>query len=445
MTISDRTAEFVEQVRFDDIPGETIQYTKELASKILAAMVVGAKTAAGRRTVAYARAHGGPAQASALGTGLKFSLEDAVFINGVTCHAAELENDQFPSATSDITIFPVTVPLAETLGASGQDLLTASAVGIEVMHRIGMFPLSSKGITDLPFYGVIGAAVGAAKLLKLNRDQIKSAIGLAVGRAGGYIVNFGTDAHYVESAGACQDGIKAAQLAQLGLTGTGDLEKWLTDLLRGTEFDLAKVAAGLGRPKWRVHETWVKKYPCCFLTHRHIDMILDLAAERSLRAEDVAGIVIHVGPVDNVCNRPDPGDPEDARFSFHHIIGAILADGDVNSGHFTEAALADERIKAARPKVKVVCHADWPAEFMSGTAKLEVAFADGSTVVRERVQAKGGPDEPLTETEIERLYRKYTGPVLAPELIDRSWEMIARLDELDRIDGLIELLNRPEA
>ena len=44
-----------------------------------------------------------------------------------------------------------------------------------------------------------------------------------------------------------------------------------------------------------------------------------------------------------------------------------------------------------------------PWQFMSGTAKIELALRDGSTVVKEKIQAKGGPDAPLTEAEVEFL------------------------------------------
>ena len=259
MAIMDQLAEFVYETDFDDIPEETVAFTKFLCSKIVAAMLLGARTRAGRRTAEYVSEHRGIDEVGIIGTGIRCQLEDAVFANGMTCHAAELEDDMFPSATSDITIFPVIFPLAEKLGLSGKALITASALGIEIMNRIGRFPLSGKGFTDLPFYGVIGAAITAGKAMNLNPDQLKCAVGIAIGRAGGFIVNFGTDAHYIESAGACKDGITAALLAEKGLTGNPDVERWLKDLLTGQKFDLREVTDNLGTPPWRVHEIWIKR------------------------------------------------------------------------------------------------------------------------------------------------------------------------------------------
>ena len=440
MALIDQIAEFIFKTDFGDIPEETVSYTKGLTSKIVAAMLAGAKTVAGERIVKYAAGSEPIGEAGAIGTGKRFSLEHAVFINGITSHAAELEDDQFPSATSDITIFPVVFPLAEKLGATGKELIAASAIGIEVMNRVGMFTSSSKGITDLPFYGVIGAAVTASKILKLNKEQIKNAIGISIGRASGYIVNFGTDAHYIESAGACRDGFMAAKLAQLGMTGSWDLERWIENVCRGTEYDISKIVDGIGKQKWRVHETWVKKYPCCFLTHRHIDMMLDILTKQKINESEIQKIEIHVGPVDYVCNRPDPKDTEDARFSFQHIIGSILVDGDIDSHHFTSERLIDEKIVSARKKVNVNCHPDWPAEFLSGTAKIEIVLHNGNIITEELVQARGGPKSPLTNSEFEYLFRKYTKPVIEAEKIERIWEMIDEIDKTENISDFISLL-----
>ncbi|NQU03236.1 MAG: MmgE/PrpD family protein, partial [Syntrophaceae bacterium] len=106
MALVDQIAEFVVDTEFENIPAETVSFTKHLASKIIAAMLTGSTTLAGRKTAEYVKSRQGPAEAGVIGAGFRCSLEDAVFFNGITSHAAELEDDQFPSATSDITIFP---------------------------------------------------------------------------------------------------------------------------------------------------------------------------------------------------------------------------------------------------------------------------------------------------------------------------------------------------
>lgn len=440
MAIMDQVAEFVYETGFDDIPEETVFYTKLLCSKIVAAMLSGATTTVGLGAIEYAESKGGNKETGVIGTGSRVSLEDAVFVNGITSHGAELEDDQFPSATSDITVFPVIFPLAEKNKLNGRQIIQASALGLEVMTRLGMFPLSSKGITDLPFYGVIGAAITAGKALNLTPTQLKSAVGISLGRASGYITNFGTDAHYIESACACRDGLMAAQLARLGMTGGTDIEKWLQDVCSGLTLDLEKVIHGLGQIPWYMHCIWIKKYPCCFLTHRHIDMMLEILAENDISYDTIEKIVIHVGPIDNTCNRPKPIDTEDARFSFHHIMSALMLDGEIDSYHFTEEKINDPRHQDAWRKVIVQNHPNWPAEFMSGEAKSEVFLSDGRTLVKKRIQAKGGPEFPLEVEEFHQLYQKYTRNVLSNEDIEQTWEMLVDLEKIEDLHTLLELL-----
>ena len=174
-------------------------------------------------------------------------------------------------------------------------------------------------------------------------------------------MNFGTDSHYVESAGACSDGLLAAELAKRDLTGTTDLEKWLReDVWQEGDLDLTPITAGLGDAPWRAHDTWVKKFPCCFLTHRHVDMMREVMAETRSTNDDISTIEVHTGPVDNICDRPAPTDTEDARFSFQHIIGCLILDGEIDSHHFTPPKVNNTAIAEAREKVSVTTHSDGP-------------------------------------------------------------------------------------
>jgi 2-methylcitrate dehydratase PrpD len=441
MALIDPLVEFVYDTSYKDLPEPTVTFTKQLLSKIVAAMLNGTKTRAGQRTMQYVKSMNGPEEVGVVGGGFRCALEEAVLVNGMTAHAAELEDDQFPSATSDITVFPVILPLAEKLPLTGKEVIESSALGLEIMNRIGMFPLSSKGITDLPFYGVIGAAITAGKALKLKPDQLKSAVGISMGKASGFIVNFGSDAHYIESASACRDGLMAARMAEKGLSGNPDLEKWLSDLHRGLRIDPSKIISDLGKPPWRIHGIWVKKYPCCFLTHRHIDMMTSILTDPDLSYTNIHKVEIDVGPVDYTCNRPEPKDTEDARFSFQHIMSALMLDGEIDSHHFSVEKLTDKKFEAARKKVSVINHPDWPPEFMSGVAKIKVTLDNGESISRQSPQALGGPDHPLNEKQFADLYRKYTKVILTAKDAERTLRLISNLEECEDLSAFLNAIN----
>lgn len=417
-TIAEVMGDFVANTGIGQIPPETVEFTKSVALKTFAGMVAGSSVGASRAVIEAIREMPTIQEAGVIGCGFRTSTENAILANAHFAHAAELEDDQFPSAASDITVFPVIFPMAERWKLSGEAVVESSALALEVMNRIGMFTLAYRGITDLPFYGVIGAAVVAAKALRLDPPEVGNAIGIAIGRAGGYIANFGTDAHYFESSMASRDGYFAALMAKKGMTGTGNIEGWLTRLHGREDLPLDRIVDGLGgKGRWHAHNLWIKKYPCCFLTHRQIDMMLSMRRKHGLTPEGVASVSVDVGPIDATCDRPNPKHVEDARFSFQHILAGALLEGDVGYANFDERRISDPAYGEIRRKIRVNVRSDWPAEFNSGVAKLTITTGDGRELVEERDQPLGGSNYPLDRKQFLDLYEKYTKGYFTADLI----------------------------
>lgn len=428
MSIEKQLVDFAVQTRLEDIPDRTIAFSKYLLAKITASMVKGSGTESGKKVLKYLAEEGGPDRSATLiGTDLRSSVEEASFVNGYFAHAAELEDDQFPSGTSDITVVPVIFSMIEKYGLSGRNVLEATTVAMEVMNRVGTYSLASKGIVELPFYGVIGGAISAGKAMGLGNQQMLGSIGIAMGRAAGLITNFGTDAHYIESALACRDGLLAAQLARNGMSGNPDVHTWLTNLLGPGNFDPNVIVGDLGK-NWRIHTVWIKKYPCCFITHRPIDIYKKMFAERRFRADQVVELTIEDNPVSKICDRPTPVHTDDARFSYQQALSAVLLDGDVDNQHFDPAMIDDPRFVASRKKVKVVIHDDWPRKFLTGPCRVTLKLDDGRQLTGEGETAGGAPDSPLSEQEVYLLVKKVLKPVMSEKEIDWVWNTIATLE-----------------
>ena len=442
MAVVRELSQFVYDTDINDIPEDVLEFGKFLLSKIVASMLSGSKTVSGQKFLSYIKEK--PRQADGAGIvgsqGMRVSLEDAVFTNGVFAHAAELEDDQFPSSTSDITVIPVVFPLADKFGLTGRDVVEATVLGLEVLNRVGMYPLASRGFVELPFYGVIGACITASKALKLSAPQISSALGIAMGRASGLISNFGTDAHYIESAVACRDGMLAALLAKRGMSGNPDIEGWLANLLGKGAVDTQRIIEGLGKT-WKIKNIWIKKYPCCFIIHRPIDILFRLMEQHGFSYDDIAQAVIHDGPVSIVCDRPDPAHTDEARFSFQHAVAAAMLYGDVVGDHFMQDKMEDAKFKEARSKIKLVIHDDFPAEFLSGTARLDIILKNGDEFSGEIDKAIGAPDSPLNSGQVQGLFDKITRNILSPSDIKWVWEQIINLDNITDLKPLMEKVN----
>ena len=217
--IAEKLAEFTVKTKYADIPSETIDFTKGLALKTVAGMLVGSSMLVGKNVIQSAVKRGHFPEVGLIGSGTKTSLWNAVLNNGIFAHAAELEDDSFLRGTAwDITSFPIYFPLSEKLALSGEELLEISAVGLEVHSRTTLFyPQGYLGLTVIP--GAMGPSAGVAKAFNLNKMQTMAAMGLALSSVPVAYVNFGTDAHYFETALHGLQALIAVELAQQGLAG----------------------------------------------------------------------------------------------------------------------------------------------------------------------------------------------------------------------------------
>jgi 2-methylcitrate dehydratase PrpD len=430
MKLIDRICDFVKNTTYNYLPADIVEFTKHLTLKTMAGMISGSQTESGFKMTNFIKNIDTSSEASVIGGSFKTSVEYAILANGHYAHAAELEDDQFPSATSDITVTPVIFPVAECFNLSGNKIIEATALALETMNRIGYFSLTPKGITDLPFYGVIGAAIATAKALDFDVEKIRNSIGIAIARASGYLVNFGTDAHYLESSMACRDGYLSAIFAKNGMTGLAnhsDISDWLKAIHSNIDLPIAELDKELGS-KWFIKNIWIKKYPCCFLTHRQIDMLSEIKKEYNISPDDVKYIELDVGPVDGTCDRPNPINIEDSRFSFQHILSGVLVEKEVDHKIFTLKKISDPLYRVSRQKIKVNIHDDWLPEFNSGIARITVRLKNDEQITKSSEQALGGPSRPLMQEQFIGLYEKYTKDIINKDIIKESCRFILDLE-----------------
>lgn len=444
MNIADRLATFVVETTLDDIPTDTVRFTKELALKTTAGMLAGSRLSDGRKFINHIKEKSTESEAGITGYNLRTSVENAVLANGFFAHVSELEDDQYPGPTSDITIFPVIYPLAEKLGLSGRELIEASVVGTEVMTRFSYFTqprTAERGFIPLPYYGVIGAGMVAAKALKLDKEKTKATLGLSFTQGTGSYANIGTVAHYLESAWSCRNGLVAAEMARIGYTSGTNLEKWLISLLGEDGVKLEEITNDIGKPPFFIHNIWVKKYPCCGLTHRQVDSLFMLVKEHEFTAGDVAEILVDVGITDyEACNRVNPADIESSKFSYQHILSAVMLDGEIDMDTFTDTKISDTKYKAFRPKIKIIAHPEWGGGSNAGVPRVTVRLRNGKILIKEMDQPIGGNKYPLTSAQIVDLYRKYTRNILTQDQISRTIDLTLNLENIKDLSELINII-----
>ena len=231
---------------------------------------------------------------------------------------------------------------------SGQ-FVAAVVAGYEVAARLAM-ALQPKSHYELGFHptptcGVFGAAVTAAKLLRLNEEQMLSAVGIAGSMAAGSL-EFLADGAWTKRLHpglAAQNGILAAKLAAEGFQGPATIlegrDGFLWAYSRKPKPEL--VTQDLGK-SFEILRTSIKPHACCRYMQASIDGLIDLATAHDIYPEQVERIevaVLEAGwPL--VCEprerKYSPSNVVDAQFSMPYGAAVALTDRAAGLDQFTE-------------------------------------------------------------------------------------------------------------
>jgi 2-methylcitrate dehydratase PrpD len=425
------------------------EFAKVQFLKITAGVLVGAAKPSGRKMARMIKEQRLPEDVGVIGCGFKTSLWQATFTHSFFAHASELEDNRIVAwgkqdgggASWDVTVVPLILSMMERYNLSGKSLLEALAIGLEVHARTCLSSAEERGL--LMFPGSVGTALTAARIMGLTPKQMGMAMGLAMNSTNLTHLNFATDAHYYESAMCSLTGVMVAEMAKENMTSNPKLVTYLTRILGPERVQPEKMVKDLGK-YWIFTETWIKKYPVCFLMHRQIDNLLELKGKYNIKPEDVKSIEVEVSPADQQCNRPEPHDEEDLQFSFHNSLAAALLDGDVTVNHVTKEAVNNPKLIEYRKKVKVNIHEGWPTtldDAMSNVpSKMVIKMQDGKEYKAERMRILGSQENPLSAEQIKNLYVKFTKGILSDGDIQKTYDIIMNLEECNDMQELMDTL-----
>lgn len=352
-----------------------------------------------------------------LGTGMKVSAEKAAFANGAMAHALDYE-DAFDAAPShpNASMIPAALALAQELGSDGRTLLTALAIGCDLVCRLGLSlrrPMEAGGWYPPPIIGAYGAAAACARLLGLDAAQTRDALSLMLCQAtmpGAIKHSRDTNIRAIREAFPAQAAILCARLAAGGIVGFDapiEGRDGFFDLYAGGQYDDGVMLDRLG--VW-FHGQMLsfKPWPSCRGTHAYIELAINLIHRAGIEASDIAAI--HAG-IDKVTwmlieprsRKQAPAVAIDAKFSIPFTLALAAVRGKVTLDDFDAASLADPRVLAMAALVSPV-EADqdsWPA---GSGGFLTIELKNGERLHGRFDTPLGSPERPL---EREQLIAKF--------------------------------------
>jgi len=403
-------AAFAANLRFEDIPDHVLSRCEDLLLDALASMLAGSSARAVQAIARYAAAMGPDVGESENLVARHMTTPlFAAMVNAAACHVVEQDDVHNGSVFHPAAVvFPPALALAQALGASGRDLLTAAVAGYEVGIRVGEFLGRShyRVFHTTGTAGTLAAAATAGRLLGLDADQMLHALGSAGTQAAGLweFLRDAADSKQLHTAKAAADGITAAYLAREGFTGARKILEGAQGMAAGmsSDADPAKLVDGLGT-RWALTETSFKYHASCRHTHPAADALLALMTEHGLGASDIASVTarVHQGALDVLGPVTSPRTVHQSKFSMGTVLALIALHGRAGLADF-DAALNNAEVTAFRDKVAMTLDAEvdaaYPARWIG---KVTVTTVDGRTLDARVDEPKGDPGNTLTRAELE--------------------------------------------
>lgn len=403
-------ATFAAELQFDAIPAPVLRRTEDLILDWLGS-VLAARTARPVRSIERFAQMMGPADGpSEILTSRRTSSPlFAALVNAAASHYVEQDDVHNGSVfhPAAVVIAPA-LAVAQSLGASGAQLLTAVVTGYEVGIRVGEFLGRSHYRTfhTTATAGTLAAAAAVGRLLELSPQQMLHAFGSAGTQSAGVweFLRDAADSKQLHCAHAAASGLMSAYLAQDGFTGAAKILEGAQGLGVGmsSDADPSKLTDGLGT-RWTLAETSFKYHASCRHTHPAADALLQVMTQNQLQPADVARVTTHVhqGAIDVLGRVTVPATVHQGKFSMGTVLGLIAVHGRAGLGEFDRDFLSPE-VSAFREKVTMTLDDEvdtaYPARWIG---KVSVHTADGRTLAGRVDEPKGDPGNTLSRAEIE--------------------------------------------
>jgi len=464
-------ARFATETKWEDLPPSIVKETKLILMDTVGCALGALATEKGKINVSLAKRYGGPPESSIIGVGDKVSCSNAAFANGELFITLDYSNIM-AGGHDGVYVIPTILAMAESVGASGKDLVLASALGFEISSRIaravGRHNITPEAVqrqrTAQPglmgnAYSNFGAAAGAGRLMKLNEDKMLHALGVA-----GHLCmvlsysrwGFGKDrymAKYAVPGWQSTGAVAATLLAEMGYTGDttvlDDPEHGFAHFVGFKNWYPDEITDKLGK-EWcfdfRLH---YKPYPCCAVFHGVLDCFVEIIEKNKLKPEEIESVKVYGrGGFDaGLFGRKEVDTISAAQFNPRYNISVAAHRIPVGVEWIEPQTMKNPDILKFMDKITGVSHPDYVKELerdpLSALSKVDVV-ARGKTFTVERKYRRGtvGTKARLTDEETAAKFRHNASRTLSREKIDKAVTAFMGLEKVKNISELIALITK---
>lgn len=372
--LTDTVAEFVCTTTYEEVPEHVLLETKRLLVDTIGCAIGGLTTESGRVALRYAEDLADAGNCSIVGRDSGRSPKTAAHVNARLANILDAD-DTFPNSAhlGGTSIFTA-LALAEHLGKTGRDLLTAIAVGYEVGARIGSwlgppFQIGPDGLTVWNARGgpsasmTWGAVAGGASAAGLSLDQTRQAMAIAGANTPQPTIRKWADSpvqsmyKYGDGGWCAEVGTSAVLLARQGSTGLENIldgPNAFWEVYGSPVHNDDALVEGLGN-RWEILNAAYKPWPSCRWAHYPLTAFVDLMQEHDLHADEIDRVVVRACPlgISPIFQEQQPADPLTAQFSHAYGIAAAAYGVPPGPAWYSETTMADPVLRNMRSRISV--------------------------------------------------------------------------------------------
>jgi 2-methylcitrate dehydratase PrpD len=422
-------AQFIVSSGFEDLPAPVQHEGARTLLNWVACAIGGSRHETVANAMAALSPFFGPGQATLFGRGERTDILHASLLNGISSHVLDFDDTHIETAIHPAApVAPAILALAEHRGVSGCDFMAALVIGIEIELRIGMAVTPAHYKTGWHITGtagVFGSAAAAGKLLGLNEQQMRWALGLAAAQPVGLQEMFGSMTKSFHPGRAAQNGLTAALLAHKGFTASEEgLEAkrgWLNVLSSACDF------AAITKAGWEILNNSYKPFACGLVVHPVIDGCLQLRNANGLTADMIHRIEIAVHPrVMDVTSIRNPRTGLEGKFSVYHAAAVAVAAGAAGEREFSDETVRTSVIDNLRRLVSTTVDPG----LGKAQARVTILLKNGDRLPVFVEHAIGSVQNPMSDRMLEDKFRGLSEGILSPDTTDRLIDLCWGADKL---------------
>lgn len=435
-TPTDAVLRFIQQTTWDALPTEVQHQSKRCLLDALGALIGGTAAPVSKLMTQVAHEQFGGDAATILVDGSRTSLIGAALANGFAANALDIDDGfRLVKGHPGTCILPVILAAGERADPAGAEFLTAFVIGYETAIRAGLILHSTHRTYHCSgSWGALGGAAAGGRLLGLDPDALRHAMGAAEYHApfAPMMKGIAVPAMVKDAIGwGCMAAMSAVLMAEKGFTGVQPL------------FDDGPEPAwidSLGR-EYMFLNLYFKPYSACRWAQPAVEGVLKIQRENGLSPPDIAAIKIKTFTEAAALSRAYPANTEEAQYNMAFPIAAALLDGEVGPAQTLPPRLFDADIRSLMDRIDVTPADRFNREFPArALAEVVIETADGRSIKSGVMSAKWDAASGLpTDAEREAKFLWLVEPILGEEKATKIAGMVWNFEKVDGLRGLIEI------